>query len=1093
MAQNRIYSDKGQWIDLSELPASETKLRQVTDNLYCGIIIVGRDKKIRFANSTAVRLMGLPVEGVVGSKFYYPLRVGEVTEKEILLPSGLIASIETRAAEIEWDGERSLLVSLQDVTELKQTEKLLRENETLFRTILESAAIGISVNTFEGRPILCNSVLQKMLGYSENELRAMVYTEFTAAEDRESEGHLHQELFSGKRDNYQVDKRYIRKDGQIIWGRLTVSLLRQLDQNPSHYVAMVEEITDHKRAEMELQQSEERWRSLAENAPDVILTVDPSGNIRYANRGFEGTQANQLIGRKVYNCVQIEHQDQLQKIFEQVVQFSKSARYEFSSLGVSGTKRWHTASVTPIVVQEKIIGVTVVINDITERKRMENELRDYNHRLETFREIDQAILTAQSSVSIVKGALEHILELVPFQWAGVAIVGDESNELSTLVIRDGDTSSLVSDAAAILATLDLSQLSEGKFYEVRDLSQVTRFNALEIMLQKSGLRSYILLPLFMYGELLGILGLASGFPNVFEPSHLTIATEVAAVLAVGIQQARLLSQRQSRVTELEILAHVSSTLRKVETYPEMLRVVVEQIGEALSAKTCGLFILENGRFVLAAGQSPCDPLTDCDVSEDQNCLWQVVRAGQPYCLEVASNPDSQTITNPCWKFTPGLTLVAWVPLHDSKTTIGILVLAFHHRDALSKGKNHLLDAIADIASNSLQRAKALHTLEQQVSDRTRRLRILYQASAATSETDDLHTMLHGSLEAVLAAMPGSTGCVQLLVEGQRSQVLVVGCGLPDEVASAINLGFQDGTPWEQVLRAGLSLRLTRGIAERRLPESIRRKGYQAYLGVPIQAGDQRVGVLSVFLQSEPQLAIGDLEVLSAVAGQLGRAVERFELRKKAEQAIVIEERQRLSRDLHDSITQLLCSQSFLAEASRKFVEGGNEAQASSYLQQLVENAHQALKEMRLMIFDLRPSVLEKEGLVGALNYRLAAVERRAGLQASLVNVLSTPLSIQEEESLYRIAQELLTNVLKHAEATSVEIYLRDVPGTGWVEMEVVDNGKGFDPAVASSGIGLNGIRERVERHGGTVTITSRPGGEGCRTTICLPSASKVEK
>jgi signal transduction histidine kinase len=177
----------------------------------------------------------------------------------------------------------------------------------------------------------------------------------------------------------------------------------------------------------------------------------------------------------------------------------------------------------------------------------------------------------------------------------------------------------------------------------------------------------------------------------------------------------------------------------------------------------------------------------------------------------------------------------------------------------------------------------------------------------------------------------------------------------------------------------------------------------------------------------------------------------------------------------------------LAEASRKFVEEGEGAQASLYLQQLVENAHQALKEMRLMIYDLRPSALEKEGLVGALNYRLAAVEQRAGMQARLVGGITTSLSSQEEESLYRIAQELLTNVLKHSGATSVEICLRDAPGG--VELEVVDNGKGFDPAAASSGIGLNSIRERVERLGGSLTITSRP-GEGCRATISLKVASE---
>ena len=1025
---------------------------------------------------------------MLGSEFRYPLRLGGSTEIEVLLPDGLKATIEVQASKTELGGEGFLQVSLEDITERNQTERMLRENESRFRTILESAAIGISVNTFQGRPILCNSVLQKMLGYSEDELRAMVFTEFTYPEDRGPDEHFHQKLLSGAIDRYQVDKRYIRKDGQIIWGRLTISLLRQSDQEPSNYVAMVEDITTHKKAENELQQSEERWRSLAKNAPDVILTVDPSGNVRYANRGLEGTPANKLVGRKFYDCVLLEHRDQLRQIFEQVSQLGQPARHEFSGIGVLGILLWYVASFTPIEVQEKIIGVTVVISDISERKRMEDELRDYTHRLETFREIDQAILTAQSSVSIVEGALEHILELVPYPWACVAIVSDESNELSTLVIREGDRSKLVPDASTVMDAFDSSPLTEGKAYKVEDLAQVVCPNRLELLLQKSGLHTYVLLPLLIHGELLGFLGLASRLPNTIEPDHLTIAIEVADLLSVAILQARHLSQSQRRASELEILAQVSSAFRQIETYPEMLQAVMEQTKGALTADTCGLFLFEDDRFFIAAGESPCEPISGCAFPDDQNCLWKVIRTGQPERVAIDPNPEGQTSSNPCQKCKPGLSLVTWVPLLDTNKPTGILVLGFHHRDGLLKGKDRLLDAIADIASNALQRTRALHTLEQQVSDRTRRLSVLYQVTAATSQTDSLSKMLHGSLEAVLAAMPGSAGCVQLLDEEQPNQVLVVECGLPYKISCEVKLGFEVDTPWEQVLTAGFSLRLSRGITERRLPESIRQIGFQAYLGVPIHAGGQKAGVLSVFLQNEPKIAMGDLEVLTAVAGQIGRAVERFELRKKAEQTIILEERQRLSRDLHDSITQLLCSQSLMAEASRKFMEAGDVSQASSYLQQLVENAHQALKEMRLMIYDLRPSVLEKEVLAGALNYRLAAVEQRAGMQANLSGAIKTPLSNQEEEGLYRIAQELLNNVLKHAEATSVEVYLRDM--SGQVELEVVDNGKGFNPTAISTGIGLNGIRERVERLGGMLHISSQAGG-GSRVKINLRTTKEV--
>ena len=761
-------ADANQGADGQRSAASAAQARLVIDNPFCGVAIIGQDQLIRFANSMAARLLGLPANAAVGSEYRTSLQPGQVTETAACLADGQWVTVEQRVAETVWDGEPALLVSLQDITSRKHAELLLQENEARLRTVLESSAIGISVDTFEGRPILANPALQKMLGYTEDELRRMVYTEFTYPEDRAPEARLYQELLTGQRDSYQIEKRYIRKDGQVIWGGLTVSLLRQSDQAPTHFVALVEDITDRRRTKDELSQSEERWRSLAENAPDAILTVECSGKIRYANRGFQGTPADRLIGRKLHACVLLEHRNELRQVFEQVVQAGQPAKYEFSGMAETGGLSWHVANIAPIVVQGKIVGATVLISDISERKRMEDELREYARRL-----------------------------------------------------------------------------------------------------------------------------------------------------------------------------------------------------------------------------------------------------------------------------------------------------------------------------------------EERVSDRTRKLSVLYQVTAATSEVYDLRTMLANSLASVLATIPASAGCVQLLDDGRCGKVLVVGHGLSAAggITAELNRGFGTDSPWERVLREGLSLRMTKGNAERRLPETIQREGFQAYLGVPIRASGQTMGVLSVFLRNEPRLAIDDVEVLSSVAGQLGRAVERIELRRQAEHAIIVEERQRLARDLHDSITQLLCSQALLAEASRKFVEAGEAAAATPYLNQLVETAHQALKEMRLMIYDLRPSALEKEGLVRALQCRLEAVEQRAGVQASLVGCITTPLSRQEEEGLYRIAQELLNNVLRHAEASSVTIFLRDgARGQGEVrvELEVADDGKGFDPEAPSAGIGLKSIQERVERLGGTLSIASRS-GQGCRVTVSLqPEASPQE-
>ena len=208
------------------------------------------------------------------------------------------------------------------------------------------------------------------------------------------------------------------------------------------------------------------------------------------------------------------------------------------------------------------------------------------------------------------------------------------------------------------------------------------------------------------------------------------------------------------------------------------------------------------------------------------------------------------------------------------------------------------------------------------------------------------------------------------------------------------------------------------------------------------------------------------------------------MRQQVEQAAVMEERGRLARDLHDSVTQSLYSLTLLAEGWQRLARAGKLERIEDSLTELGEIAQQALKEMRLLVYELRPPALEKEGLLGALHQRLGAVEKRAGMEARLIAEEVVELPAPVEEGLYRIAQEALNNTLKHATATSVMVHIR--ANDEWIELEVADNGQGFDPAaiVDQGGIGLTSMRERAERLGGVLTISSTV-GEGTQLSVKL--------
>jgi signal transduction histidine kinase len=197
---------------------------------------------------------------------------------------------------------------------------------------------------------------------------------------------------------------------------------------------------------------------------------------------------------------------------------------------------------------------------------------------------------------------------------------------------------------------------------------------------------------------------------------------------------------------------------------------------------------------------------------------------------------------------------------------------------------------------------------------------------------------------------------------------------------------------------------------------------------------------------------------------------------QAEELAVLQERNRLARELHDSVTQSLYSLTLFTEAARHMAEELGEESIEQYIGQIGVMGQQALKEMRLLVYELQPPELERDGLVRALRKRLEAVEGRAGVEARLEVEGYDKLPGEVEGELYRIAQEALNNSLKHAAAGSVVLYLRQSDGI--IEMEIVDDGVGFNPEDLPDrgGMGLNSIRGRAEHIGGTMTIRSHPGG-----------------
>jgi PAS domain S-box-containing protein len=208
--------------------------------------------------------------------------------------------------------------------------------------------------------------------------------------------------------------------------------------------------------------------------------------------------------------------------------------------------------------------------------------------------------------------------------------------------------------------------------------------------------------------------------------------------------------------------------------------------------------------------------------------------------------------------------------------------------------------------------------------------------------------------------------------------------------------------------------------------------------------------------------------LTTIANQISTLIDST---RRRQFAIALTERQRLLRDLHDSVSQKLYGLVALTEAAQAGIEAGSQIAPLQVLTRIGENARQAVKEMRLFLYEMQPVDL-KDGLVSSLHHRLAAVEGRADIKAGLVADENIQLSKDTEIAIYYIAQEALNNILRHAHARNVSVILKQTRQN--VTLEIIDDGIGFAmKKIDNAGLGLKNMRERAVQANGKIRIISK--------------------
>lgn len=417
-----------------------------------------------------------------------------------------------------------------------------------------------------------------------------------------------------------------------------------------------------------------------------------------------------------------------------------------------------------------------------------------------------------------------------------------------------------------------------------------------------------------------------------------------------------------------------------------------------------------------------------------------------------------------------------VPIIVSQRLLGVINIESERPIDVEEAEG--IEIIADQFGVALENAR-LFTNVQRALETTQ---LLYATSQRISTAMRVEEVVAAYLEQMAAH--GRYVCTVVLYEtnmyGERTAVRVCGRWAPDSGAnlSEIRLPYaKDGL--DAPLDAGETVTISNVHIDPRVAAELRqlqeRDGRPALALIPLMVRGQRIGLVILSYPAIHDWPASDLQPYQATAAQLATAIDSRQqhllLSERGQQLAVLEERRRLARELHDSVTQSLFSMSLLAQVVPDLWEiDRDEAQAA--LLQIRDLTRSALAEMRALLFELRPVALGKQHLAHAIQEHAATLSERIGIPISVAISGEVTLPPEVEQALFRIAQEALTNVARHAHARQVSLVMQ---GGKTFRLRIADDGQGFQPDQIDSGrFGLVSMRERAAHIGATLQIRSAP-------------------
>ncbi|MGE0601145.1 MAG: GAF domain-containing protein [Dehalococcoidia bacterium] len=587
---------------------------------------------------------------------------------------------------------------------------------------------------------------------------------------------------------------------------------------------------------------------------------------------------------------------------------------------------------------------------------------------------------------------------------------------------------------------------------------------------------------FVRGEFFGVFVLGYHKRRTFDDHDRRLFSTLATRAGLAIQNALLFEEAQRRTDELEALYRADYALHQTLSLDGVLDAMTTLAVDLLGANSSLVVSWqEDDRLGVASSFGiPEEVLGPVAARYRTFTHEHFARQGPPFTAALIGDiRETSQLPPELRDGRPGS--FAEIPVMVDGELWGLFTIGWNRVRTFNDADRRLFDAFAARAGLAIQNALVF----EGSSRRSRELEALRRAD------EDLHRSL--ALDDVLGVMANLA--IDLL--GADSS-LVTTWGDDDRLAVTVSRGIsaedlaivEDG--YRRFTRDAVEARsneIETGVTENvhtdpRVDDRLRNRGLGAVVEIPVRVGGLIWGFFSIGWASPRRFSVAERTMFDAFAARAGLAIQNALLFEQAQRSASMEERQRIARELHDSVSQALYGIGLGARTARRRLGDGAANDVLEPIEYIVQLAESGLAETRALIFELVPESLEQQGLVLALERQAAAIRSRFRIDVSAILCDEPPLALRSKEALYRIAQESLHNIAKHAEATEVTLSLA-ADGTS-ATLLVRDNGKGFDVHGDFPGhLGLRTMRERTEKLGGRYEIESELGA-GTAVTVTVP-------